>query len=401
MIHRGIEITEYLDGRSGVKKFKARFQYKNQEYTPKTTSLEAIKKEINRIFSDADAGLNPKIDTNFPFVDDVLKKELASITDHKKKTFYERVYSDFLSILPPIRIDELTQADFSAYCDLRLNRTNPRSEAPIKNATINKELSAISVALVNAKRRFRALHNFKPIQIEKLPNDYERRRRTVKENEFDLILAKLYEPRQPGERINDHLYRVRLGHWIEFEALTGLRRKEIAILKPENYDKSEKALVEFLRPKTDKVVAFFPLPARAAEIVEERLKLNSPFIFTDDGKPIESHYRKLKNLCTDLNIKYGSFTKGGFVLHDLRRNFATEMIRHTDIETAREFLGHADLTHTGIYLTTDKARMKSAVRKFDGIELKAEIKAIVQAVKDGESEVDSAVKKLLKIIEGR
>lgn len=401
MNHRGIEITEYTDKRSGVKKYKARFQYKNKEYSPKKTSLDALKTEINRIFSESDAGLNPKIDNNIPFIDDVLKRELASITDHKKKVFYERVYKDFLSVLPPLRYDELTQADFTAYCDLRLSRTNDRSDSPIKNATINKELSAISVALTKAPKRFRSLHGFKSIQIEKLPDDYEERRRTVKKNEFELILGKCYEPRQKGERVRDYAYRVRLGHWIEFEALTGLRRKEIALLKPENYSRSEKALIEFLRPKTGKTVPYFPLPVRAAEIVEERLKLKPDFIFTDDGRPIESHYRWLKNTCETLNIKYGSFTKGGFVLHDLRRNFATEIIRHTDIETAREFLGHADLTHTGIYLTTDKERMKAAVRKFDGIELKSEIESVVESVKVGKMSVKKAVENLMKLIQSR
>lgn len=399
--YRGLKIVEYTDKRSGLTKFKTRFQLKNQEYAPIKNSLDALKKEINRIFTLVDEGKNPKVETELPFVDDVLKKELKSITDHKKKTFYERVYTDFLALIPPLKLDELAQADFNAYIEYRLNQTNGRTDAAIKNATINKELSAISVALKNASKRFRSLNGFKPIQIDKLPSDYKPRTRTVKENEFDLLFDDLYKPRMKGEREKDYFYRVRLGHWIEFDALTGLRRKEISLLKPEHYDRRQKALVDWRRPKTDTEVVFFPLRRRAAEIIEERLKICGEYIFTDDGKPVESHYRKLKNICERLNIKYGSFTKGGFVMHDLRRNFGTDVVRNTDIKTASEFLGHADLTHTTIYLATDKDRMIEAVRKMDGIEIKDDLVEVCEQVKSGKLSVKKAVEKLLKMWQSR
>lgn len=401
MNHRGIKITEYTDKRSGVKKYKARFQLKNQEYAPSKNSLDALKKEINRIFTVADEGKNPKVETEQPFIDDILKRELKGIKDNKKRIFYERVYEDFLSVIPPLRADELTQADFNAYIELRQGRTNDRTASPIKNATINKELSAINVALKNASRHFRSLHGFKPVVADKLPNDYEPRTRTVKESEFTLIFNELRKPKIKGERENDYFYRLRLADWIEFDALTGLRRKEIALLKPEHYDKKQKALVNFKRPKTNTEVVFFPLRQRAAEIIEERLKHRTEYLFSENGAPLESHYRKLKNICEKLNIKYGSFTSGGFVMHDLRRNFGTEIVRNTDIETAREFLGHADLTHTGIYLATDSKRMIEAVRKMDGVEIKDDLTKICEGIKSGKLSVKKGVEKLMELFKGR
>lgn len=399
--YRGLKIIEYADGRSGVKKFKARFQLKNKEYTPSKTSLEKLKIEINRIFTLVDEGKNPETETDFPFVSEVLNKELSIIANRKKHILYERVFNDFLSLIPPIRVDELTQADFESYITFRQKQINERTGKPIKNATINKELSAINVALENSPKRFRILHGFKPVKIEKLPDDYKPRHRTVKEDEFEKLFAYLYQSKQSGEREKDYLYRVRLGHWLEFKPLTGLRRKEIAMLKPEHYNKSEKALIDFERPKTGSEINYFPLLNRAAEIIEERLKICGEFIFTDDGLPIESHYRKLKNLARELNIKYGSFTKGGFVMHDLRRNFGTMIVRATDVETAREFLGHADLTHTGIYLTTDKDRMRAAVHNLDKTDLKDEITVILEQVKSGKLSIKKAVEKVLKITTGR
>lgn len=401
MNHRGIEIIEYTDGRSGVKKYKARFQYKSQEYTPRKTSLEALKTEINRIFAESDAGLNPKIDNNLPFIDDILKAELKTVKNHKQKILCERVYKDFLALLPPLRYDELTQADFNAYCNYRRAQVNERAGAPVKNATINKELSAISVALANALQRFRALDGAAPIHIKKLPDDYKRRTRTVKEHEFEQLFAELYKPREKDERAYDHFYRVRLGHWLEFKSLTGLRRKEIALLKSEHYDGRQKALVNWRRPKTGTEVVIFPLRQRAAEIVEERISYQTEYLFSENGRPLESHYRKLKEVCRVLKIPYGHFTKGGFVMHDLRRNFGTEVVRSTDIETAREMLGHASLKHTSVYLVTDAQRMVEAVRKMDGIEIRDDFKRICEAVKSGEWPVDQAVKTLLELWRSR
>ena len=75
---------------------------------------------------------------------------------------------------------------------------------------------------------------------------------------------------------------------------------------------------------------------RAIEIVEARRNVQgiSDFIFTPDGKPIESNYRTLKEICEDLEIPYGRYKDGGFVAHDLRHNFGTEILRESDIETA-------------------------------------------------------------------
>jgi len=89
------------------------------------------------------------------------------------------------------------------------------------------------------------------------------------------------------------------------------------------------------------------------------------------------------------------------VMHDLRRNFGTQVVRNTDIETAREFLGHADLAHTGIYLATDNARMIEAVRKMDGVDIRDDLREVLQMVKDDKLTVEKAVKKLLKLWQSR
>ena len=106
-------------------------------------------------------------------------------------------------------------------------------------------------------------------------------------------------------------------------------------------------------------------------MIESRRKIQKdiPFIFTLDGEAVESDYRTLKNVCADLKIPYGRFTDGGFVPHDLRHQAGTEIVRLTDLETAREYLAHSNIQQTSVYLHTDANRLKEAVKRRD--ELKA------------------------------
>lgn len=139
------------------------------------------------------------------------------------------------------------------------------------------------------------------------------------------------------------------------------------------------------RFKTDTATKFFPLAQRAVEIINDRRELQkgSEYIFTPDGKPIESNYRTLKEVCEDLNIPYGRYKDGGFISHDLRHNFGTDILRHSDIETARELLGHSNISQTGTYVHTSNDRLREAVRKRDKIDYNTELHKVFEEVKKG------------------
>ena len=51
------------------------------------------------------------------------------------------------------------------------------------------------------------------------------------------------------------------------------------------------------------------------------------------------------------------------VWHSLRHTFGTRIVRETDIETARDLLGHADIATTAKYLHTDRKRKQEAVAR--------------------------------------
>jgi len=105
----------------------------------------------------------------------------------------------------------------------------------------------------------------------------------------------------------------------------------------------------------------------------------------------------LKNVCSKLGIEYGRFSEGGFVPHDLRRNFATETLKSTDIETARKLLGHSSILQTQTYLSTSLEDMRRAVRKQDRISYDTELALIFNDVKSGDvtqREFTTRIKKL-------
>lgn len=295
-----------------------------------------------------------------------------------------------LSLLPDgIKITELKKAHFQSYIDLRRTQTAKVSKKPVLDETIDKELYSISSALAAAPLYFPELDEYQKPQIPKAkPKGQKERRRdrlVDKSGELDRVLAELRKPRTGKQTYFHEAQRRRLADDLEFRFETGLRRKEVARLKKKQYFPKEQSLRKVNRWKTGTITKFFPLSRRAVAIIESRLALStdSEYIFTDDGEPNESDYRALKTVCQKLNIPYGRFTDGGFIPHDLRHNFASEVIRHTDIKTAQEFLGHSNIQQTNDYLHTTETQMREAIQRRDGIDLTSAVIEIYKDVKRG------------------
>ena len=105
----------------------------------------------------------------------------------------------------------------------------------------------------------------------------------------------------------------------------------------------------------------------------------------------------MKKVCEKLNIPYGNFNENGFVIHDLRRNFGTEILKETDIETTRKMLGHTNISQTQTYLTTDIEDMKRAIQKRDKINYNDELGLIfdeVDSAKISKQDFTEKIKKL-------
>ena len=239
-------------------------------------------------------------------------------------------------------------------------------------------------------------------ELPALPKNFKRtakRERLVSDKELRAVVAELMKLPTGKQTRAHYFHRVRLAHILEFGVGTGLRRKEIARLKFAQYDDEQQALLNVRRWKTDTVTKFFPLGKRAIEIINVRRELqkDSEFIFTPDGEPIAANYRTLKNICENLKIPYGRYTDGGFVSHDLRHNFGTEILRESDIETARELLGHSDISQTGTYVHTSNDRLREAIRKRDKIDYNSELEKIFKAVKKSALSQQEFTEKITKL----
>lgn len=98
-----------------------------------------------------------------------------------------------------------------------------------------------------------------------------------------------------------------------------------------------------------------------------------------------------------MKIPYGRFTGGGFVSHDLRHNFGTEILRESDIENARELLGHSNISQTGTYVHTSNDRLRDAVRKRGKIDYNSELENLFEAVKNDELSRPEFIEKMEKM----
>lgn len=360
--------------------WRARFQLRGMEYTPKADTKGELDKLIRAIHSQQETSkLNNKYNLDipiaqyFPSLEKLLDDVLPTITNKKQFTLSERVFRDFIELLPSgIKVNELATFHFQTYINARKRHIGKQTNEPLKPQTINKELFAISSGLKKAAQFYESLQNWKRPPIPFLPEEDSARELNLEIEKFYLLLSELRNPTLGRQTVVSRSHRLRIADELEFRLETGLRRKEVARLEFKQYIESEGILKNVRRWKTKTVSKIFPLTRRGIEIVEVRRAANpdAKFIFTSDGEPVESDYRTLKNVCADLNIPYGRYTDGGFVPHDLRHQAGTEIVRATDIETAREYLGHSNVNQTTVYLHTDANRLKEAVRRRDEIKQK-------------------------------
>ncbi len=225
--------------------------------------------------------------------------------DRKKISIFKRVSERLLKLLPPdVKLNQIKKGYFQKYIDVRLTEKNSQSENFILPDTVNKELSAISVAFKKAPLYFAELEDEQIVQIPKAKTTKRSRERMVeKENELSVLLAYL---RRPLADAKIFTHRRNLADDLEMRYETGLRRKEITRLKKSQYFREEAALREVKRWKTGTVTKFFPLTERAVQIIESRLDSDSEFIFSKNGNPTESYYRTLKTVCGHLKLNYGT-----------------------------------------------------------------------------------------------
>jgi len=395
-----MKIEKFYNNKEKKEQYRARFQLNNKEFAPKADTRKKLLEMVDEIRAQEHrTKYELPVTKHFRSVQELFDEHLRRLRlegDRKKISIFKRVSEKLVNLLPAgITVSQIKKGHFQKYIDVRLTEKNPQSEQFILPDTINKELSAISVAFKNAQLYFSEFEDEQLVQIPKAKTTKHRRERMVgKENELAVLLAFL-RGQHRDEKIAAH--RRDLADDLEMRYETGLRRKEITRLKKPQYFRDEAALRDVKRWKTGTVTKFFPLTERAVQIIESRMDSDSEYIFSKDGNPTESYYQTLKTVCGHLKLNYGTHKEGGWVPHDLRHNFATEIVRVTDIETAKSLTGHTG-THILTYLHTDEKRQRQAMNKREGKELKAVLTELYNQTRSGNIELSVFIEKTVNLI---
>ena len=89
-------------------------------------------------------------------------------------------------------------------------------------------------------------------------------------------------------------------------------------------------------------------------------------VFQFNGKPVSDIRTALKKACKKAGIEYGRFVKGGFIFHDLRHTFNTNMRKAGVQESViMEITGHSTREMFDRYNTVDEEDTRKAVNQLE------------------------------------
>jgi integrase len=268
-------------------------------------------------------------------------------------------------------------------------------------ALASYDIIKIKLNIFNAEFGNRLISDIKPVDLEnyqakreregKAPATIDQEIRKVKAMVFkafdnDLVggdviktFKRIKKLLKPGSDVRDRILTI-----AEFKALTkhatghtrqtvtmayytGMRKGEILSLTWDKVDLN-KRLIE-LEPEDTK-----DHEARNIPICDELYKMllslpnriqgsdNDNHVFQFNGKPVGDIRTGLRKACEKAKIEYGRFVKGGFIFHDLRHTFNTNMRKAGVQESViMEVTGHSTREMFDRYNTIDEDDTRKAV----------------------------------------
>tara|TARA_B100001109_G_C18854691_1_gene471053 strand:- start:382 stop:1257 length:876 start_codon:yes stop_codon:yes gene_type:complete len=150
---------------------------------------------------------------------------------------------------------------------------------------------------------------------------------------------------------------------LEIFYATGIRLSELIQLKNESFDRGTNTLKVLGKRNKERIIPISNSLAKSlVEYLSEKQSLYSePFIFlTDSGKKLYPKfvYRKVNSYLSMVS----SLQKKS--PHILRHTFATHMLNNgADLNTIKEFLGHANLSATEVYTHNSIEKLKNIYKQ--------------------------------------
>jgi integrase len=279
---------------------------------------------------------------------------------HKRIRVYLERFRDHFPDDP--RVDTLTTADLLSYKRLRAR------SAGLKPGSINLELGYIGTMLRKAGTYFPSLAGWKPPAMPYEPRDTRGRARVVTDEESDLMLKTLREPRSMGERLAAWRNRQTAADIWELARHTGMRTTELRTMEKSWVDFAEGVVRLPAHVTKSNRTRAVPLNAVAMALLRRRL-LESPhpryFFANGTGTNVldaSSVYSTFIRAARRAKLSYGQLTAGGFRPHDNRHTAVTRMLQAgADMASVGEIVGHSHHTMTLRYSHPSADSKRAAV----------------------------------------
>lgn len=146
---------------------------------------------------------------------------------------------------------------------------------------------------------------------------------------------------------------------------TGMRKGEILNLTWDKVNMKERFIHLEATDTKDREKRLIPVSDELSKALEAIPRaIHDHHVFLYKGKPIADLRTGLKTACKNAGISYGRFEKSGFVFHDLRHAFNTNMRKAGVAESViMAITGHSTRAMFNRYNTIDEADLKAAIKK--------------------------------------
>jgi len=172
---------------------------------------------------------------------------------------------------------------------------------------------------------------------------------------------------------------------------TGMRKGEILSLTWDTVDVKNRAIRLRAKETKDKEPRIIPICDELATILETIPKaIHDNHVFLYEEKPYRDIRAALRRGCKQANIPYGRDVKHGFVFHDLRHTFNTNMRKAGVSESViMQITGHSTREMFDRYNTVDERDGRIAMEKFESYFLQSVDQNVDHTKKRGQHDCDN------------
>jgi integrase len=254
----------------------------------------------------------------------------------------------FNDVFGDMVVSKIRPSDLEGYQTKRLKA----GKAP---ATVDHEIgktrTMITKAFDNGLVSGDTLRTFKKAK-NTLKKGSDVRDRILTQDEFERICAK-------SER---HIRDI-----LTMAYYTGMRRGEILGLTWDKVDMKGRFINLDAADTKDREKRSIPICDELYKMLKAMPRdIRGGHVFTYKGKPIKSIKKSLRRACKDAEITYGRDVKGGFILHDCRHTFNTNMRRAGVAESViMAITGHSTREMFDRYNVVDSQDRTDAVNRLE------------------------------------